>query len=125
MAKLTLTKEKMIDNLYLVSEEIMLQCMILNRRKLVQAMIYGAAHVDQVHIEILPANTAHRFDVERTDALGEIRLKLDFYDWMDIEECQKDYSSRMDEAEVFVRYLDHLIAINKRIEVEIKEVACD
>lgn len=125
MTELTLTKEKMIKSLYLVSEEIMFRCMILNRRKLVQAMIYGAAHVDQVHIEILPANTAHRSDMERPDALGEIRLELDFREWMDAEDCQKRYRSRMDEAEIFVRYLDHLIAMNKRIEVEIKEVACD
>jgi len=123
MTKLTLTKEEMIENLYLAAEEIALQCMILNRRKLVQAMYYMHAHVDLMGIDILPANTVHKEGFERPESLGRLNMKFDFYDWQSLTECHESYDERMQEIDVFVRYLDHLIAMNKRIEVEIKEKA--
>ena len=55
------------------------------------------------------------------DPLAELRLQLDFYDWMDPEDMGAEYRARMAEIETFVRYLDHLIAMNKQIPVNYQE----
>lgn len=123
MTKLTLTKEEMIENLYLVAEEITLQCMILNRRKLVQAFINIHPHVDSMVVKVMPANTIHRKGIERPEPLGQLDIELKFRGWQYLKECHETYSNQMEESEIFIRYLDHLIAMNKRIEVDIREDA--
>lgn len=124
MTELTLTKEKMIENLYLVSEEIMLRCMILNRRELVQAFVYMHPHVDVFDVSVMPANTVHRQGIERPDPLGMLDVRLKFYNHLSPEECREDYDKQMSEIETFTRYLDHLINLGERIETEIKEEPC-
>ncbi|MBK1874614.1 hypothetical protein FE848_15415 [Marinobacter sp. 1-3A] len=123
MTKLTLSKTEMIDDLYLAAEEVTLQCMILNRRKLVQAFIYMHPHVENMNVKIMPANTVHREGVERPEPLGVLDIKLKFWDNDDLDECKDFYSEQMEKIELFIRYLDHLITAGKRIEAEIKKEA--
>lgn len=123
MKMLTLTEEEMIENLHLAAEEVLLQCMVLNRRGIVQAHVHVHAHTHDVHIKVMPANTEWRDGIELPDRLGDVDIKLDFYQWMELKEKNEDYVARMAKIEQFTRYLDHLIALNKSIEVELKETA--
>lgn len=121
MKMLTLTEEEMIENLNLAAEEVILQCMVLNRRRIVQAHMNLHGHVHTVDVRIMPANTEWRDGIELPDRLGDIDIRLTFSDFMDVERKNEEYVARMANLEQFIRYLDHLIALNKPIEVELKE----
>ncbi|WP_162628799.1 hypothetical protein [Marinobacter bohaiensis] len=120
---LTLTEEEMIENLHLATEEVLLQCMVLNRRRIVQAHLNIHGHTHSTDIRIMPANTEWSDGVELPDRLAEIDIRLTFYDWLNKREMNDEYLARMARLEQFIRYLDHLIALNKPIEVELKETA--
>lgn len=123
MKMLTLTEEDMIENLHLATEEVLLQCMVLNRRGIVQAHLNIHGHTHCTDIRIMPANTEWRDGIELPDPLGEIDIRLSFYGWYNQKEMNEEYLARMARLEQFIRYLDHLIALNKPIEVELKETA--
>ncbi|WP_296935990.1 hypothetical protein [uncultured Marinobacter sp.] len=123
MKMLTLTEEEMIENLHLATEEVLLQCMVLNRRGIVQAHLNIHGHTQSTDIRIMPANTEWRDGIELPDKLAEIDIRLTFYDWLNKNEMNDEYLARMASLEQFIRYLDHLIALNKPIEVELKEKA--
>lgn len=123
MENQTLTKEQMIDNLYLVMEEIFLQGMVINRRGLVQFHAHVSAHCENFDVRVMPANTRYEKEFELPEQLAAIRIDLDFYDWSTVERCREEYQVRMVEIETFIRYLDWLIARNTRIEAELKKVA--
>jgi len=122
MENQTLTTEQMTDNLYLAMEEIFLQGMVINRRDLVQCHASVSPHCKGFDFHVMPANTLYNEEVELPERLATIRINLDFYDWFAVERCREEYQARMVEIETFIRYLDHLIACNKRIEAEIKKV---
>lgn len=123
MKMLTLTEEDMIENLHLAAEEALLQCMVLNRRRIVQAHANVHGHTQHIDIRIMPANTEWRDGIELPDKLAEIDIKLTFYEWYEPQEMNEEYVARMARLEQFIRYLDHLIALSKPIEVELKETA--
>ncbi|ROQ39353.1 hypothetical protein EDB94_3756 [Marinobacter sp. 3-2] len=123
MKMLTLTEEEMIENLHLATEEVLLQCMVLNRRGIVQAHLNIHGHTQSTDIRIMPANTEWRDEIELPDKLAEIDIRLTFYDGLNKNEMNDEYLARMASLEQFIRYLDHLIALNKPIEVELKETA--
>jgi hypothetical protein len=123
MEMLTLTEEDMIENLHLATEEALLQCMVLNRRGIVQVHSNIHGHTHSIDIRIMPANTEWRDGIELPDKLAEIDVRLAFYDWYNPKEMNEEYLARMARLEQFIRYLDHLIALNKPIEVELKETA--
>ncbi|MEC7814742.1 MAG: hypothetical protein VX939_00590 [Pseudomonadota bacterium] len=120
---LTLTEEEMIENLHLAAEEVLLQCMVLNRRGIVQAHLNIHGHTHSTDIRIMPANTEWSDGVELPDRLADIDIRLTFWDWLNKKEMNEEYLARMARLEQFIRYLDHLIALNKPIEVELKETA--
>jgi hypothetical protein len=123
MNTLTLTEEQMTDNLHLALEEIFLQGMILNRRKIVQAHFHFHGHTSTADVQIMPLNTVYRTGFELPEPLADLDIRLYFYEFMDLTEMHEDYRERMAKLETFIRYLDHLITMNKPIEVEIKETA--
>jgi len=123
MNTLTLTEEQMTDNLHLALEEIFLQGMILNRRKIVQAHFDFHGHTSTADVQIMPVNTVWREGFELPEPLGGLDIRLYFYEFMDLTEMHEDYRERMARLETFIRYLDHLITMNKPIEVELKETA--
>ena len=123
MKMLTLTEEEMIENLHLATEEVLLQCMVLNRRRIVQAHVHVSAHIDSVTVKVMPVNTTWRKGFELPDELGDIDISLTFYEFMELKAKNEEYLGRMAKLEQFIRYLDHLIALNKPIEVELKESA--
>lgn len=120
MKMLTLTEEEMIENLSLAAEEVLLLCMVLNRRRIAQAHVNIHGHTQSTDIRIMPANTEWRDGIERPDKLAEIDIRLTFYGWLNKNEMNDEYLARMASLEQFTRYLDHLIALNKPIEVEQK-----
>lgn len=121
MKMLTLTEEDMIENLHLATEEVLLQCMVLNRRGIVQAHLNIHGHTHSTDIRIMPANTEWRNGIELPDPIGEIDIRLTFYDWFNQKEMNEEYLARMAKLEQFISYLDHLIALKNPIEVELKE----
>ncbi len=123
MKMLTLTEEEMIENLHLAAEEVLLQCMVLNRRGIVQAHLNIHGHTHSTDIRIMPANTEWSDGIELPDRLADIDIRLTFWDWLNQKEMNEEYLARMARLEQFIRYLDHLIALNKPIEVELKETA--
>ncbi len=123
MKMLTLNEEEMVENLHLATEEVLLQCMVLNRRGIVQAHLNIHGHTHSTDIRIMPANTEWRKGIELPEELGRIDIRLTFYEWMEPKERNEEYLGRMANMEQFIRYLDHLIALNKPIEVELKETA--
>lgn len=123
MKMLTLTEEEMIENLHLAAEEVLLQCMVLNRRGIVQAHMNIHGHTHSTDIRIMPANTEWSDGIELPDRLADIDIRLTFWDWLNKKEMNEEYLARMARLEQFTRYLDHLIALNKPIEVELKETS--
>ena len=121
MNKLTLTEEQMVENLHLAVEEVFLQAMILNRRAIAQVHFNLSGHIDTAEFRVMPFGTKFREGLEVPDPLAELRLQLDFYDWMDLADMDEEYRNRLAELETFVRYLDHLIAMNKQIPVNYQE----
>lgn len=123
MKMLTLNEEEMIENLHLATEEVLLQCMMLNRRGIVQAHLNIHGHTHTTDIRIMPANTEWRKGIELPEELGRIDIRFTFYERMEPKERNEEYLGRMANLEQFICYLDHLIALNKPIEVELKETA--
>ncbi|WP_375182785.1 hypothetical protein [Marinobacter sp.] len=123
MKMLTLTEEEMIENLHLAAEEVLLQCMVLNRRGIVQAHLNIHGHTHSTDIRIMPVNTEWSEGIELPDRLADIDIRLTFWDWLNQKDMNEEYLARMARLEQFIRYLDHLIALNKPIEVELKETA--
>lgn len=120
MAKLTLTKEEMIQNMYLRAEELIPKCLVLNRRGLVQAVFSASPHVQAMSFRVFPANTVWARKYEIPAPLAQLDIKLDFYEFMDVAAQHNSYSDAMDEMETLGMYLDLLIAKGKRIDVELK-----
>lgn len=123
MNTLTLTEEQMAENLHLALEEIFLQGMILNRRKIAQAHVHFHGHTSTADVQIMPVNTVYREGFELPEPLGVLDIRLYFYEFMDLTEMHEEYRERMAKLETFIRYLDHLIALDKPIEAELKETA--
>jgi len=123
MENQTLTTEQMTDNLYLAMEEIFLQGMVINRRDLVQCHASASPHCKSFDFHVMPANACYNEEFELPERLATIGINFDFYDWFTLEQCREEYQARMVKIETFIRYLDHLMASNKRIEVELKKVA--
>jgi len=125
MAKLTLTKEEMIQNMYLRAEDLILKCLVLNRRGLVQAEFSTSPHVQTMCFRVFPANTVWTGKYEIPAPLAQLDIKLDFYEFMGMAAQHNSYSDAMDEMETLGMYLDLLIAKGKRIDVELKLKAAE
>lgn len=120
MTELTLSKEEITENLNLAAEEIILQCMILNRRGIVQAHFDASPHVQSFKVRVMPANTVWRKGLNYPDELGSVEASGGFDDSDEDWLVQKCYSESMAKMEVFIRYLDHLIAMNKPITTDVQ-----
>lgn len=120
---MTLTKQAMTDNLHLAAEEIILLAMAVNRQGIAQAHISYHPHAATLNVRIFPADTSFIAGTKTGDPLGQIDERLTFWPEQDDDWARCDYQERMRKIEQFSCYLDHLLAMNKRIQTKTMEKA--
>lgn len=104
-----MNREKLTDKLHHAAEQIMLKCMILNRRGIAQAHISYHAHVNELDVAIWPVDTDWREGAPRPESLGKLRVHLDIIDYLDDRSAREQYNTAMQRIRLAARWLDYLI----------------
>ena len=108
----TLTEEEMIDNLYIMAEELQLQAMAVNRRRLAQVHAGLHGHTHHIDFRLYPS------DVEwigepYPEELSKLDLRLDLNDGLWLEANAELYQEAMDKALAFSQQLDQILDHNR------------
>lgn len=109
----TLTEEEMIDNLYIMAEELQLQAMAINRRGLAQVHSNLFGHTKDLDFRLYASDAKFVEDKPAPEVLSKLDLKLRMYDFQDDEEKAEDYRSRIEAAQAFSQQLDGILETNR------------
>lgn len=110
-----LTNDQMTETLYGLAEEIFLLCAILTRRKLAHGFCDLAAHIQQLNSRVMPCNSSYSAADGVTPPAAEISVYLDISDSRPDDTNQRKYEDAVKEMEIYISYLDLLIAKNKPV----------
>jgi hypothetical protein len=113
-----LTNEQMTETLYSLAEEIFLLCAILTRRKLAHGFCDLAAHIQQLDSRVMPCNSSYSAADVVTPHAAEISVYLDINDSLADDANQHKYEEAAKEMEIYISYLDLLIAKDKPVMCE-------
>lgn len=121
MPRNQMTIEEMTENLNLAAEEVILQCMILNHRGIVQAHFSANPHVHTIDVRVMPANTKWKTGLDLPDKLGYLNVYTGFSEEdFDDRFSRTRYLESMAKIQDFIQYLDDLIEAEKPIITDVQ-----
>ena len=107
-----LTEEEMIDNLYIMAEELQLQAMAVNRRGLAQVHANLHGHTKSIDFRLY-ASDAEWKGKPYPEELSKLDLRLDLNKNLWLEANAELYQEEMDSALAFSQQLDQILDHNR------------
>lgn len=108
----TLTEEEMIDNLYIMAEELQLQAMAVNRRGLAQVHANLDGNVNTIDFRLYASGVKWRGE-PYPEELSKLNLNLSLNPHLWLEAKAELYQEEMDSALAFSQQLDQILDHNR------------
>ena len=107
-----LTEQDMIDNLYIMAEELQLQAMAVNRRGLAQVHSGLHGHTNSIDFRLYASDAEWRGE-PYPEELSKLDLRLDLHPDLWLEANAELYQEAMDSALAFSQQLDQILDHNR------------
>jgi hypothetical protein len=113
--KAPISVEQMREDMYLRMEEISLLCAVITRRKLAHAFFDWAAHVEMLSSRVMPINANYLVDDGAAPSIADLNVTLRLLETWSSDRFEERYQASMEAMNIYISYLDRLIAKNKPV----------